>query len=360
MGRVNPNPMVGALVTQGETVIGKGYHREFGGPHAEVNALGDLMGEAKGATLYVTLEPCCHHGKTPPCVELIIEKEVGRVVIGTTDPSPAVSGKGIQRLKDHGIRVDVRVLEKECRELNEVFFKYYEKGLPFVTLKMAQSLDGRIATARGDSRWISSPDSLKLAHRWRSNNDGVMVGVDTVLSDDPSLTVRVVKGKNPLRLVVDSRLRIPLTSRVLSDGNPSKTIVLTTDRADPKQVKKIENVGAGVLLVKADRRGQVDLREALKRLSDEGMMSVLVEGGARLATSLLKSGLVDKLMVIIGPKIIGQGVEAVGDLGVSDLDEALSFSIEKTRRVGDDLVVTARPTPPGGKRGIAQQRDRTR
>lgn len=341
LGRVSPNPMVGALVVRGETIIGKGFHRNFGGPHAEVNALARVKGEPKGAILYVTLEPCSHHGKTPPCVDLIIEREIGGVVVGTKDPNPQVAGRGIRALRDHGIQVTVGVLEAECRRVNEAYFKYFETGLPFVTLKMAQSIDGRIATKEGGSRWISSIDSRKLAHRWRANHDAIMVGIGTVLRDDPSLTVRLVKGRNPRRIIVDSTLRIPVKSRVLSDAN-APTTILTTLHADPRRIEKVEAVGARIFQVEANPQGRVDLRAALQMLATEGITSILVEGGATLATSFLRAGLVDRLVVVIGRKIIGKGIDAVGDLGITDLNRALSFSIEKTRRVGEDLVVVAR------------------
>jgi diaminohydroxyphosphoribosylaminopyrimidine deaminase/5-amino-6-(5-phosphoribosylamino)uracil reductase len=344
--------MVGAVVVKDGAIIGQGYHRRFGGPHAEVYALTNVKEDLKDATLYVTLEPCCHFGKTPPCVNLIIEKQVGRVVVGTIDPNPLVAGKGIRILRDRGIRVNVGVLENQCRELNETYFKYFETGLPFVTLKMAQSLDSRIATKTGSSQWISSPDSLKLAHRWRAHHDAVMVGIDTVLIDNPSLTVRLAKGETPLRVVVDSQLRIPLNCRVLSDGHGSQTIVLTTHDADLGQLHKIEDLGARVFAISANPEGQVDLAAAMRRLAGEGIRSILVEGGARLATSLLKAGLVDKLLVVIAPKIIGKGIEAVGDLGIVDLHQALVLSIERTRRVGEDLVVVARPKAQGKTRGV--------
>ncbi len=208
---------------------------------------------------------------------------------------------------------------------------------------MAQSLDGRIATANGKSRWMSSPESLKLAHRWRSIHDSIMVGIGTVLSDNPSLTVRMVSGKNPLRLVVDSQLRIPLESEVISDSHASKTIVVTTDRADPQRIEKIEKMGARVLVVQTNALGQVDLEVALRKLASQGITSVLVEGGAGLATAFLKARLVDKLLLVVGPKIIGQGIEAVGDLGIKELNQAVRFSIERIQRVGEDLVIAARP-----------------
>jgi diaminohydroxyphosphoribosylaminopyrimidine deaminase/5-amino-6-(5-phosphoribosylamino)uracil reductase len=333
--------MVGALVVRGDAIVGQGFHRAFGGPHAEVNALKNVTGEAKGATLYVTLEPCSHHGKTPPCVDFIIEKEIARVVVGTLDPNPLVTGRGVKKLQDHGIQVTVGVLEEKCRELNEAFFKSCETGLPFVTLKIAQSLDGRIATESGNSQWISSPKALKLAHRWRAMHDAIMVGIETVLKDDPSLTVRLVRGRNPRRIVLDSTLRIPERAKVLSDGNAS-TVILTTRRADPERIKKLQAPGVRILPVDTNPQGGVDLRAAFQILTQEGTRSVLVEGGARLATSLLKARLVDRLLWVIGPKIIGKGIEAVGDLGIGQISEAIQLSIEKTRRVGEDLVITAR------------------
>jgi diaminohydroxyphosphoribosylaminopyrimidine deaminase/5-amino-6-(5-phosphoribosylamino)uracil reductase len=341
LGRVSPNPLVGALVVRGETIVGRGYHRDFGGPHAEVNALSDMRGEASGTTLYVTLEPCSHYGKTPPCVDLIIDKGIARVVVGTTDPNPLVAGRGIAILQNCGIQVSVGVLERECRRLNEAFFKYWEAGVPFVTLKMAQSLDGRIAAKNGSSQWISSPQSRKLAHRWRAMHDAVMVGIETVLRDNPKLTVRLVRGRNPHRLIVDSTLRIPWKARVLLDDN-APTMILTTRQADLRRIKRLEGLGARILQVKRNRQGGVDLKAALSILAREGITSVLVEGGARLATSLLKAQLVDKIVLIIGPKIIGRGIEAIGDLGIGRIGQAISLSVEKTRRVGDDLVVTAR------------------
>ena len=340
-GKVSPNPLVGALVVKGETVVARGYHRAFGEAHAEVNTLLALGDEARGATLYVNLEPCSHYGKTPPCVDLIIEKGVGRVVVGTRDPNPQVAGKGIRILQDREIRLTVGVLEEECRTLNRPFFKYWETGLPFVTLKMAQSLDGRIATRSGSSRWISSPESLRLAHRWRAMHDAVMVGIDTVLKDDPSLTVRLVKGRNPRRIIVDSTVRIPLEAKVLSDDKATTTI-LTTHQADEERIKEVETIRARVLQVKENAEGGVDLRAALEALAREGITSILVEGGARLATSLLKARLVDELLWVIGPKIMGKGIEAVGDLGIREISQAIPLSVEKTRRAGEDLIVLAR------------------
>jgi riboflavin-specific deaminase-like protein len=253
-----------------------------------------------------------------------------------------VSGQGIRALRDSEIEVTVGVLEEACRVLNETYFKYHETGLPFVTLKMAQSLDGRIATKKGSSQWISSPASLRLAHQWRATHDAVMVGVNTIIRDDPSLTVRLVKGRNPKRVIVDSTLRIPMNKRVLADGAACNTTVLTAGKADPERIRKIHALGARVYPVEANSRGEVDLHSALRGLARDGITSLLVEGGAKLATAFLKAGLVDKLVVVIGGKIIGSGIEAVGELGITDISQALRISIEKTQKIGEDLVVVAR------------------
>lgn len=270
-------------------------------------------------------------------------------MIGTEDPNPLVGGRGIKILRDHDVSVDVGILRHQCRELNAPFFKYFERGLPFITLKMAQSVDGRIATRQGRSQWISSPASLRLAHRWRTIHDAVMVGIDTVIADNPSLTVRLVKGKSPFRLVLDSRLRIPLKSRILADGHVTRTIVVTTDQADPQKVRRVQALGARVLPVRASPHGRVDLMAALRRLAGEGITSILVEGGAKLSTSFVKARLVDQLLLVIGSKIIGTGIEAMGDLGISDMNQAVRLSIDKIRRVGDDLIVMAKIRPKEGE-----------
>ena len=343
-GYVSPNPMVGALLVRERTIIGQGYHRRYGGPHAEVNALESFQGDPRGATLYVTLEPCSHHGKTPPCVDVIIQRGIHRVVVGTEDPNPLVGGQGIRTLAGHGIEVRVGVLEQACRDLNPSFFKYFEKGLPYVTLKIAQSLDGRIATETGSSQWITSPRSLRLGHRLRATHDGVMVGIDTVITDDPSLTVRLVRGRNPLRLIMDSRLRVTLGSKVLTDGHASHTLIVTTDRSAPHRIEKVQALGARVLCVAANSEGRVNLPDTLRTLAGDGVTSILVEGGAKIATSFVRARLVDRLVAIIGPKLIGKGIEAMGDLGISQIAEAPRLSIESVRRLDDDLIVTARMT----------------
>ena len=338
LGKTSPNPMVGALVLKEGKILGKGYHRRYGGAHAEVIALRNAKGDVKGASMYVTLEPCCHHGWTPPCVDALIGAGMSRVVIGTPDPNPRVNGKGIQILRDNGIQVRVGVLEERCRELNEAYFKYIQRGIPLVTLKFAQSLDGRIATKTGRSQWISSPKALRLAHKLRSVHDGVLVGIGTILVDDPSLTVRLVKGKNPRRIIVDGGLRIPLTAKVLNDEWVDKTIIVATEKANRGKAQVLKNLGAEILWAAKNQRGEVDMKDLLGKLGRMEITSVLVEGGAKIITSFLKESLADKIVIMIAPKLIGDGIEAVGNLEIRDLNEALRLSKMKTRRLGEDIV----------------------
>ncbi len=340
VGMVSPNPMVGAVIVRAGEVIAEGYHRRYGADHAEADAIKRAGGDVRGTTIYVNLEPCCHWGKTPPCVDTLIERGVKRVVIGTLDPNPQVNGKGAKTLREHGIAVEVGVLEQEARRLNEVYFKYISTGLPFVTVKYAQSLDGRIATSGGDSRWISSERSRKRAHRLRSHHDAVMVGIGTVLADDPQLTVRWVKGKTPLRIVIDGHLRIPLDAQVLKNGE--RTLIATTDAHDTGTYETITEKGNEILVAEKDRDGRVALRPLLKALTAKGITSILVEGGREVITSLLREGLVDRMVIVTAPLIIGKGIEAVGDLGIDALNRALRPSSYTVRRVGEDVVFDLR------------------
>jgi diaminohydroxyphosphoribosylaminopyrimidine deaminase / 5-amino-6-(5-phosphoribosylamino)uracil reductase len=338
IGKTSPNPIVGAVVVRNGKITSRGYHKKYGDWHAEINAVKDSKSSVKGATLYITLEPCCHYGKTPPCVETLIKEKIGRVVVGTLDPNLRVNGKGIKILKSKGIKVDVGILEDECLELNEHYFKFIKSGIPYVTVKYAQTLDGRIATKTGDSQWISSEELRAYVHRLRAVNDCIMVGVGTVTADDPQLTVRYAKGKNPLRVVVDSKLRIPLRSSVLKDNNSHLTTIATTSKASAKKMTVIKNLGAGVLVVRKDKNGAVNLRYLLRELGKRGITSVMVEGGSDIITSLLKANLVDKMVILTAPKIMGKGLEAIGDLGVRKVKDAIKFSSFKTIRKGDDFV----------------------
>jgi diaminohydroxyphosphoribosylaminopyrimidine deaminase/5-amino-6-(5-phosphoribosylamino)uracil reductase len=339
LGKVSPNPMVGAVIVKRGRVIGQGYHRFFSGDHAEVDALKNATEDVSGATLYVTLEPCRHFGKTPPCTDAIIKDRIDRVVIGMLDPFPEMQGKSVELLNRQGIATTVGVLEDECRALNEVYLKYVTTGLPYVTLKFAQTLDGRIATAHGSSLWISSPESLKIGHRLRATHDAILVGVGTVLKDDPELTTRLVKGRNPVRVILDSKLRIPLDARVLSGQAAAKTLVTATPAADKLRLAALSEMGIEVLTVPPDNSGRVDIRELLKTLAARQISSVLVEGGSEIYTSFFKLGLVDKIVGIIAPKILGKGTDTIGELNIKDLNQALKLSFTRVYRSGEDIVV---------------------
>jgi diaminohydroxyphosphoribosylaminopyrimidine deaminase/5-amino-6-(5-phosphoribosylamino)uracil reductase len=336
---VSPNPLVGAVIVKHNRIIGEGYHRHFGGPHAEINALRSASESVTGATVYITLEPCCHHGKTPPCVESLIAERPARVVIGMTDPNPLVCGGSIERLVQAGIPATVGILEADCRQLNERFIKFIQTRIPFVTLKFAQTLDGRIATADGHSRWISSPASLKFAHTLRAVHDGILVGSGTLSKDDPELTVRLVGGRNPVRIIVDTRLRLPLHARALQDQDRARTIIGTTDAASPHKRAALAQMGIETILVDRDRHGHVDLHKLLIELGKRDISSVLVEGGARVITSVLLQRLADRIIVVIAPKVVGTGIEAIGNLGIRSMDDAMKISVRKVTRKGGDLIL---------------------
>jgi diaminohydroxyphosphoribosylaminopyrimidine deaminase / 5-amino-6-(5-phosphoribosylamino)uracil reductase len=340
MGQVSPNPMVGAVIVRLDKIIAEGYHHKFGEDHAEIDAIKKASGKIRGATLYVNLEPCCHWGKTPPCVDVLIEQGIKRAVIGTLDPHPLVNGKGAQILRDHGIKVTEGVLEQEARALNEVYFHYTRTGRPFITVKYAQSLDGRIATFRGDSRWISSEPSRRFAHRLRAQHDAIMIGIGTVLADDPLLTVRSVKGRNPLRIVLDSRLRIPLNAQVLQ--GEGQTLIVTTDAHTKKKVQAIQKQEKEVLVVQRGPKGRADLQSLMQVLAERGVSSILVEGGREIVTSLLQGRLVDRMVVITAPLILGKGIEGIGDLEIGDLKQAMRPSTYKVSRVGEDVIFDLR------------------
>ena len=345
LGKTSPNPMVGAIIVKNDRIIGQGYHHHYGGRHAEIDAIQNARENIGQSTLYVTLEPCCYHGKTPPCVDAIIRNNIGRVIIGTLDPNPRVNGKSVAILQQQGIETRVGVLEEECRDLNEAHFKYMTTGLPLVTLKFAQTLDGRIATVTGDSRWISGQKFRRLAHKLRATNDAIMVGIDTVLADDPQFTVRLVRGRNPVRIILDTRLRIPLDAGVIKNREVAPTIIATTSRADKEKLSSLREMGIEVLVIKEDKAGEVDLRHLLSILGERGISSVLVEGGAGVITSLLRRNLVDKVVIAIAPKMMGKGIEAVGELNIREVSQALKLSFRKIYRMGEDLVIEARVNP---------------
>jgi len=341
-GMTSPNPMVGAVIVKDNRIIGRGYHHRFGEKHAEINAIESAREDIAGSTLYVNLEPCCHQGKTPPCVDAVIQHNISRVVIGMFDPNPQVNGKSVEILQQHGIETTVGVLEEASRSLNEAHTKYSTTGLPLVTVKLAQTVDGRIATSTGNSQWISSAESLNLAHQLRAASDAVMVGSGTILADDPRLTVRLVRGRNPTRIVLDSRLRTPLTAKVLTEQDIAPTVIATTTRASEKKVARLRDMGIEISVIKEDRRGEIDAVQLLRTLGQRGIASVLVEGGSRVVTSLLRLKLVDRLVIIIAPSILGRGIEAVGELDIRDINQAIRLSFTRTYRMGTDLIIEAR------------------
>jgi diaminohydroxyphosphoribosylaminopyrimidine deaminase / 5-amino-6-(5-phosphoribosylamino)uracil reductase len=340
-GRTSPNPMVGAVVVKNGRVIGRGYHHKAGEPHAEAIALAKAGKAAKGATLYVTLEPCSHTGKrTPPCCPLVVRSGVKRVVVAMVDPNPRVSGKGIKTLRKAGIDVSTGVLEAEAGKLNEAFVKHITSGCPFVTLKIAQTLDGKIATATGESKWITGEKAREEGRRLRVSNDAIIVGINTVLKDDPSLTARITNGRDPIRVIVDSSLRIPLNAKVLTQRSPARTIVATLLSAPKAKVLKLERAGAEVLLLKPSG-GRVDLKDLMRKLGARDLMSVLIEGGAEINASAIKAGIVDKVVMFIAPMIMSgtNSLCSVGGASPAKLSYAVRLIDLTSRFVGQDLVV---------------------
>ena len=342
--RPSSEPRAAALVVARDRVVGKGASNSKTTASAISLGLDQAGLAAEGATLYTNLEPGLEDRGGRSSIDRIIDSRIARVVVGAaTHAVEPGSGDWLDLLRRAGVEVVTGVCEHKCRELNESFFKYSNTGLPFVTVKFASTLDGRIATRTGESQWISGPASLRLAHQLRRENDGIMVGIGTVLADNPRLTVRLVDGRDPLRVVIDSRLRIPVTARVLQEGAAHHTLIATTDRADPGRIRELEDLGAEVLTLTEEANGAgVSLLELFAALGRRRVASVLVEGGAGIITSLLVSRLVDRLVVAIAPKIMGRGVEAIGDLGITSLAGALTFASVKTRRLGDDIIFDGR------------------
>jgi diaminohydroxyphosphoribosylaminopyrimidine deaminase/5-amino-6-(5-phosphoribosylamino)uracil reductase len=338
-GRTSPNPMVGAVVVKHGSLVGEAYHRRAGEAHAEVLALQRAGGEAQGATLYLNLEPCTHHGRTPPCVPTVIEAGVSQVVIGMEDPNPLVKGRGVASLQTAGLDVRVGILQTECRRLNEAFCKYIVTGKPFVILKVAATLDGKISTRTGNSKWISSEASRHMVHRLRNEIDGVIVGIGTVLKDDPLLTARIRGGRDPFRIILDSRLRIPDEAAVLRTS-PEKTVVATTEMAPKDRASRLEEKGVHVLILESkDQR--IDLNSLLGKLGEMEMMSLLVEGGSRVNGSFLDEGLVDKVLFFLSPRLIGdcEALGIFGGKGAIQLEEAIPVRDLRIRKVGGDILI---------------------
>ena len=319
-GLTNPNPAVGAVIVKNGRIVGKGYHKRCGLPHAEVNALNEARGRAKGATLYVTLEPCDHFGRTPPCTDAIINAKIKRVVIGMKDPNPITNGRGIKKINSHGIKTTIGVLETEAIGLNKPFIKFITNRMPYVTVKVAESLDGKIATRVGDSKWISGEDSRLYVHRLRAKVDAVMVGANTAMKDDPTLLSRISKDKQPIRVIVGDIRKMPSNAKIFSATGKSPVYIAATKHG-----------------------GKVDLKDLLKKLGKMGIMHLLVEGGGELIASLVENRLVDEFLFFIAPKIVGgrDAVTSVEGYGVKKISQAITFNEMKIRKFKKDILIKA-------------------
>ena len=343
IGRTSPNPLVGAVIVKDNRVVGCGWHRKAGTPHAEVHALNQAGELAQGADVYVTLEPCAHYGKTPPCAKALVEAKVKNVYGGLLDVNPKVAGKGFKILEDAGIHVEYGFLQDELRKQNEVFFKWIEHKKPFIVLKAAMTLDGKIATATGQSKWITNETSRAYGYKLRDIYDGIMVGINTVIEDNPMLTARVDGGKNPIRIVVDSSLRIDINANVVQDKS-AKTIVATTDKADKDKILKLQAQDVDVIVVDKDENDKVDIEKLLDILGQQNICSILVEGGATLSGSFVAKKLVDKVYFFIAPKIVG-GKEAktpVAGTGILNLQEALALKDIQIEKLEEDILIIGR------------------
>lgn len=342
-GQTSPNPMVGAVVVSGGKIVGEGYHKKAGTDHAEIVALKKAGKKSVGATLYVNLEPCSHTGKTGPCTESVISAGIRRVVYASNDPDKRVSGKGADKLRRAGIKVTSRILAREAEQLNECYLFSQRHQRPFVILKLAQSLDGRIATSTGDSKWISSDDCRRLVHALRSEVDAVVVGAETVRRDNPKLTVRHVKGRSPYRIVLVGKSPIPTTRHILSDNTDHKTIVaVTKSEALTQPLNRIKKHGVDIWKLPG-KGNQVDPKAFLREADRRSIRSILVEGGSAIATSFLQQKLVDKLILITAPRLIGDGQNSVGDLRISRIADSISFDRESRFELGGDQVFVGYP-----------------
>ena len=341
VGNVNPNPMVGAVIVKNGEVIGEGFHEKFGGPHAEVNAVNNAVEDMEGATLYVTLEPCNHQGKTPPCTDLIIEEKFARVVVAMTDPNYLVNGKGIDKLINSGIEVETGLLANEVEEINMVYHKFITTKQPFCAMKTAMTLDGKIATYKGDSKWISNERSRDFVHHLRHRYSGIMVGVNTIIKDDPELTNRSLdtNGSQPVRIIVDSAGRTPLSSKVL-DTDKAQTIIAITDKAS--QDFKSQVAAKGVQIISCPQNdNRVDLSFLFNELGKQGIDSVLLEGGSTLNFSAIDEDLVDKVYSFISPKFVGgnESKTPVGGKGVPNISDAFFVDIKNIKRFNEDIMI---------------------
>lgn len=338
-GFVSPNPMVGAVIVKDGRIIGEGWHARYGDLHAERAALNSCTESPAGGVMYVTLEPCCHRGKQPPCTDAVIASGVKRAVIGSLDPNPAVSGGGIKALREHGIETETGVLKEECDELNFIFFHYIKTGIPYATVKYAMTMDGKTASYTGASKWITGETARERVHEDRRRYSAVMTGVDTVLADDPLLTCRIEGGRDPLRIICDSRLRTPLESKIVKTAASVPTVIATCV-GDAERFKEYEGAGCRILTV-PQKEGRVDLESLFKTLGGEGIDGVLIESGGTLSWSVLKSGLARRVQAYIAPKLLGgAGAKSpVGGAGIAHPKDAIPLKNSKVTRLGEDFLI---------------------
>ncbi len=334
-GDVSPNPLVGALIVKRGRIVGRGWHKKCGDAHAEVCALKEAGRKAKDSIMYVNLEPCSHWGRTPPCTEQIVSAGVREVVVAMKDPNPKVNG--YQELKFRGIKTRIGILEEEAKKLNEPYIKWIRSKRPLVVVKAAMSLDGQIATRTGDSKYITGREARKFVHELRAEYDAVMVGINTVLKDNPQLTVRLVKGRNPIKIVVDTKLKINANAKIIKNEG-SKLIIATSKKAPKTKVKRLLQKGVHVLVVDA-KNGKVDLKQLVKELGKRDICSILVEGGAELNAEAIKSGITDKVLFFISPQFIGKGLGALGDLGINKVDKSIKLKDLDYRKIGRDILI---------------------
>lgn len=340
IGAVNPNPLVGAVIVKDGKVIGKGYHEYYGGLHAERNAIASCTESPKGASIYVTLEPCCHYGKTPPCTEAIIENEIAAVIIGSGDPNPCVAGKGIQILREHGISVVTDVLKEECDRLNPVFFHYIKNKTPYVVMKYAMTADGKISSYTGASKWITSEHARNYVQKSRHQYMGIMAGIGTVLADDPLLTCRLPDGRNPIRIICDTHLRTPLTSRLVMTAKDAR-LILATACEDSERHRAYQDMGCEIVLVKQNQDG-LDLRELMHKLGERKIDSILLEGGGNLNFSALKAGIVNRIQAYIAPKLLGgsQAKTPVEGIGFESPAGAVMLENQEITVLEPDVLIS--------------------
>lgn len=346
LGSTSPNPVVGALVVKNGQIISSGYHRKAGAPHAEIEALSMAGERAKGSTLFVNLEPCNHYGRTPPCTKAILESGIKRVVVGIADPNPNVTGGGCKFLRSKGVEVKYGVLEEECTRLNEVYIKYVKKGKPFVILKGALTLDGWIATKIGNSKWITNEKSRKFVHSLRKKVDAIMVGVETIIADNPLLSPYLTRNSapDPVRVIADTNLRVPLESRVFNSGTSALTVIASGSNVSRTKRKRVEGLGARVINCQM-RDGRIDLADLLDKLAEMSIGSVLVEGGGTIFGSIIREGLVDKFYIFLAPKILGgnNGIPFTRGPGCDTIKDCLSLKVLMVRRFDDDIMIEAYP-----------------